>query len=401
MNYTLRTVPPGLLGGSTSLFDREVAACLLRLLYHPTYGFHQLTAVVNTALHTSMAPGLSSHVDQVLRLIGLRCGAGLPSAALAAAPAYLGSIALSAPSIVAVVSACMVAGDEVMAHVLDCARYETPFLAFVSARLSDRSTMRALFPAFQSTVSRGKLQHKLTRIARRVSMHQAALHLPPAPLDSARCATNLASSFSKESGAWMFANTRLRFLVCPDDIARFDLLRRLQLLPAVPPRCGACRVVFSDVDPISHSVSCTFRSVNRSAGAVVERAVYAAVAAIEPGAARTPVISCHPLHNRDSGSTKLEGDVRAHHCGRDVILDVTFTSRALVSTPSLVATRQTADAAARAKVQEYGGVVNGVFLPLRSFPSRSTRWARGALIWCVISTRLRPTLDNRGVGIPM
>ena len=62
----------------------------------------------------------------------------------------------------------------------------------------------------------------------------AGVELQPATA-ACRCASNLASSMSADSGAWMFTNTRQAFLTFPDDVARLAMFRRLQLLPPSGP----------------------------------------------------------------------------------------------------------------------------------------------------------------------
>ena len=296
-------------------------------------------------------------------------------------PAYLGSIALVAPVIEDV--ACCVTGaapNEVMEHIRrQCAPYELPFQVYFQARgdssrrrggasrsHSSRARGGSTLPAYQPSKSREKLQRKLTVVARQARLQQILSYSPPRPLDANRCASNLASSMSVDSGAWMFANTRQAFLTFPDDVARLAIFRRLQLLPPAPDRCGSCSQPLADLDIFTHAVSCTHRLANRTAGALVEKAVFNVVSLLEPGATRTPVLSAHPLHNAASTAGKLEGDVRSHHCGRDVILDVTVTSRAQVGASPWQDCRRAADMAAAEKVREYGGPVDGL-LPSHAF----------------------------------
>lgn len=361
--YALRTIPSALIHEELSRFDREIAACLLRLLHHPTLGFHPLTAAINSSFHDRSTTQRSPHGDQVLRLTGLRCGAGLPSAMTSAAPAFLGSIALTSPAILEVTTTvCGGSPHDIAATIsIDTLPLEFPFFAYAASSRRPRADFDNLLPAFQPSVSRSKLQRKLTTIARAGTLSRALLYQPPPPLDKVRSTSNLASSLTKESGAWMFANTKAKFTICADDAARLDLLRRIQLFAPCPRTCACCSSPLEGTDPLHHAISCAHRWCNRTAGAIVERAVHDVISSAEPGATRTPALRHHTLYNTalDPPPKKL-GDTRSLHCGKEVILDTTFVSTCTRTFPTAAGSRSTADAAARRKYIEYGGEIGGL-----------------------------------------
>ena len=202
---------------------------------------------------------------------------------------------------------------------LDTRIAETPFRAFLEIRQAVRSRLRhrtpnqppAIFPCFDPHVSRQHLQRRLSDINRAINTHRlqtfSAKKTSGAmdPILSQRL-----SASSKESGAWMFADTRIRFLINPDEPARDDLLRRLGLDPAVPSKCSLCPYVFTvDSGPFDHATGCAHSKVNRTAGALVEQAVYRGIKSMEPGASRTPVIRPHPLFVETNSNPKLEADI--------------------------------------------------------------------------------------------
>lgn len=163
----------------------------------------------------------------------------------------------------------------------------------------------------------------------------------------------------------MFANTKFNFLIVPDVAARDAILKRLTLIPALPEICRNCKQRVPEM--YEHVVGCVYRRANRTAGGMIERAIFSGISRLESGATRTPRVTDHPLFEVLSPNHKKEADILSFHRGINVLIDSTFSTKPASSLDASLNPRGAANAAQTRKLSEYSAHLSfpsNAFIPM-------------------------------------
>jgi hypothetical protein len=125
---------------------------------------------------------------------------------------------------------------------------------------------------------------------------------------------------------WIHANLNWEFNLLEEQNARDEYLKLAGFSPTVS-ECKWCGKTAITIPIEDHAVSCTFRSLNKSVGHIVQDSCKQAVALFEHVEQREPVFRDHALVKiRDDDTKNSRADLATLHRGVVKYIDVCFTA---------------------------------------------------------------------------
>jgi hypothetical protein len=162
------------------------------------------------------------------------------------------------------------------------------------------------------------------------------------------------------AGAWIQANTKYDYMLLDDQLARDELSKRIGLHQSLPKECKICKrttELFND-----HGVTCGYKQGgNRMAGTIVEKAIGTALKRLEDFVEPFPRLESLLgfMRLNTERPAKTFGDFLTFHKGRQVVIDVTLTSKLMDHKDLAYAERRKRD-----EYKNNGGFIEGGFVAM-------------------------------------
>ena len=331
--YTIRTAPPNLTRSCAQDLDMAIAQCFSQLLTgdpklappHPMLTWFQ------SSVHFARNENEENYVRICYDRIFLRQGGvGLHSTRNAVEPAYLGSLALTAPIIQCAMDKSFEGHCNAEEFIYDFeAIQENTEILYRQYTKADEDD--STFPIFRPTDPRRGIQRILTKPAKKHRSDKTNQAFDKTCTKYPQF-KNLRARFKAAqnpmAGAWLQASTKMSFTLLDDQFVRDELCKLVGLNQSLPSTCAMCKKTTDILN--DHGVSCGSRlGGNRLIGNVVERAVGYGLQKVHDVVERIPKLEDHigfePIdQNQDA---KKDGDFKTSFKGRATIIDVTFTSK--------------------------------------------------------------------------
>ena len=355
-NYLVRTLPPHVTFEPAIGFDHAMAVCLLRLTEttglqpHPTY-----TAFKQQVLHDSQRNWTTRTKASYRRLFSKIGGAGLRSASDCRIPAYLGSIALTAPCIQSAFNIFMrQEAPSLGALNLGYEAIETNVKQVVMHFTPAKSPI--IFPIFRAEARKGIQRligkaKELKELAEVGSLIDKFGMTGPA---GASYRSKYRRRAYKYASAWMGVSLspECKFNLLSNEVVECEIIKSIGEHPPVPKHCAMCKKqLTTETEPSEdHGVGCCAprntvntdgssrgsSGANASAGGIIERAITAAVKMVDGTITRKPKLDLFPQFQRiipaatppdPNDRTKKFGDILSTAGDRLIVMDISLCSK--------------------------------------------------------------------------